>query len=83
LHRLGPAARRLLEESGLSESSVKGTGAMGMVTKGDVLAAMARKEKKPTDKVGNFSRYYFWCFIYVQNYIYYFTICYFKNIYIY
>ena len=50
LHRLGPAARKLLEESGLSESDVKGTGPLGIVTKGDVLAAMARGDK-PSLKV--------------------------------
>ena len=50
LHRLGPAARKLLEEGGLSESDVKGTGPLGIVTKGDVLAAMARGDK-PSPKV--------------------------------
>jgi pyruvate/2-oxoglutarate dehydrogenase complex dihydrolipoamide acyltransferase (E2) component len=50
LHRLGPAARRLLAESGLSESSLKGTGPLGIVTKGDVIAAIARGGE-PSEKV--------------------------------
>jgi len=47
LPRLGPAARRLLEENGLSVSDVKGTGPLGIVTKGDVLAAVAKGDKPP------------------------------------
>ncbi|KAG0610589.1 hypothetical protein M758_7G077600 [Ceratodon purpureus] len=36
----GPAVKKLLAESGLNASQIKGTGPRGMVVKGDVLAAM-------------------------------------------
>jgi len=36
----GPAARKLMDEAGLSASSLSGTGKDGRVTKGDVLSAM-------------------------------------------
>lgn len=38
--RIGPAARTLLEESGLSPEDVTPTGPHGIITKGDVLAAI-------------------------------------------
>ncbi len=37
----GPAARKLLEESGANPSTIAGTGKDGRITKGDVLAATA------------------------------------------
>lgn len=39
--RLGPAARTLLEEAGLTADDVTPTGPHGIITKGDVLAAVA------------------------------------------
>lgn len=39
-HRIGPAAAKLLRESGLRANAIKPTGPHNMVTKGDVLAAM-------------------------------------------
>lgn len=39
--KIGPAVRRLLHESGLQPSQITGTGLKGMLTKGDVLAAIA------------------------------------------
>ena len=39
--RMGPAARTLLAESGLSPDDVTPTGPHGIITKGDVLAAIA------------------------------------------
>eukprot|EP00197_Chlamydomonas_leiostraca_P002394 CAMPEP_0202858506 /NCGR_PEP_ID=MMETSP1391-20130828/1009_1 /ASSEMBLY_ACC=CAM_ASM_000867 /TAXON_ID=1034604 /ORGANISM="Chlamydomonas leiostraca, Strain SAG 11-49" /LENGTH=480 /DNA_ID=CAMNT_0049537431 /DNA_START=69 /DNA_END=1511 /DNA_ORIENTATION=+ len=44
-HRLGPAVRMLLEESGLSPSQVTPTGPNSIITKGDVLAAIAAGAK--------------------------------------
>jgi pyruvate/2-oxoglutarate dehydrogenase complex dihydrolipoamide acyltransferase (E2) component len=40
-HRIGPAAAKLLRESGLSADAVKPSGPHNIVTKGDVLAAIA------------------------------------------
>ncbi len=40
-HRIGPAARMLLEEAGLTAADVAPTGPNNIVTKGDVLAAIA------------------------------------------
>mmetsp|Transcript_30052 Transcript_30052/g.66579 ORF Transcript_30052/g.66579 Transcript_30052/m.66579 type:complete len:621 (-) Transcript_30052:556-2418(-) len=48
--RLGPAARMLLEESGLSASDIQPTGPNGIVTKGDVLAALAAGVKPGASK---------------------------------
>ena len=46
---LGPAVRKLVEESGLDLSQIKGTGPSGRVLKGDVLAAIeARKAATAT-----------------------------------
>ena len=52
--RLGPAAKKLLGEAGLSLDDITPTGPRGIVTKGDVLAAMAggqkpgrKKEQRP------------------------------------
>lgn len=39
-----PAVRRIAEESGLDPSTVEGTGKGGRVTKGDMLAALEKKE---------------------------------------
>jgi pyruvate dehydrogenase E2 component (dihydrolipoamide acetyltransferase) len=39
-HRIGPAARMLLQESGLTMQQISPTGPRGIITKGDVLAAM-------------------------------------------
>jgi 2-oxoglutarate dehydrogenase E2 component (dihydrolipoamide succinyltransferase) len=43
-----PSARRLAEESGISTSSVVGTGKDGRVTKGDMLGALESRANKPT-----------------------------------
>tara|TARA_R100000027_G_scaffold58155_1_gene47989 strand:- start:4760 stop:5989 length:1230 start_codon:yes stop_codon:yes gene_type:complete len=40
-----PAVRRIAEESGLDPSTVAGTGKDGRVTKGDMLAALEKKEE--------------------------------------
>ncbi|MEE8543009.1 MAG: 2-oxoglutarate dehydrogenase complex dihydrolipoyllysine-residue succinyltransferase [Gammaproteobacteria bacterium] len=55
--RLGPAARRLVEERGLDASAIPGSGRDGRVTKGDVLdflesrgATPAESEDAPTTK---------------------------------
>lgn len=40
-YRLGPAVRMLLSESGLSAADVAASGPNGILTKGDVLAAIA------------------------------------------
>ena len=45
LRRLGPAARRMLQESGLSEADISATGPLGIVTTGDVLAAIGGGQK--------------------------------------
>lgn len=45
--RLGPAVRKLLAESGLDVTALRGTGPGGAVLKGDVLAAM-RSAQKPS-----------------------------------
>ncbi len=42
-----PSARRLAEESGVSTSSVAGTGKDGRVTKGDMLGALESRASKP------------------------------------
>lgn len=42
---ISPAVRRISEESGLSPSTIEGTGKAGRVTKGDMLSAL---EKSPT-----------------------------------
>ena len=39
---LGPAVRKLLEEKGLTQDQVKGTGPQGRITKEDVLAAASK-----------------------------------------
>ncbi|GAB4822457.1 hypothetical protein N2152v2_009503 [Parachlorella kessleri] len=44
-HRMGPAARLLLEQSHLPLSAVRPTGPHNIITKGDVLEAMARAEQ--------------------------------------
>ncbi len=46
--RMGPAARTLLAESGISADLVTPTGPNGIITKGDVLAAMAAGVKAPS-----------------------------------
>lgn len=46
IRRIGPAALRLLRESGLSESDLRPTGPRGILTKADVLAAMKETPKK-------------------------------------
>lgn len=46
-HRIGPAAAKLLRESGLLASAVKPSGPHNIVTKGDVLAAIAAGTKPP------------------------------------
>ncbi len=43
----GPAARKLLEETGLNPASIQGTGKDGRITKGDVLAAPATGHQPP------------------------------------
>lgn len=48
--RIGPAARLLLETSGIARSAVRGTGPRGMVTKGDVLQAIASRGEAPAAK---------------------------------
>ena len=42
-----PAARRILDESGLKSSDVAGSGKRGQVLKGDVLEALARASPEP------------------------------------
>jgi pyruvate dehydrogenase E2 component (dihydrolipoamide acetyltransferase) len=38
--RIGPAVKKLLSESGLDASQIRGTGPRGIIVKGDVLAAV-------------------------------------------
>ncbi|HEY1301640.1 MAG TPA: 2-oxoglutarate dehydrogenase complex dihydrolipoyllysine-residue succinyltransferase [Stellaceae bacterium] len=45
----GPAARKLLTESGLAAAGVKGTGPGGRITKGDVTAALAHPAPQPLE----------------------------------
>jgi len=53
----GPAARKMLEESGRPASSIAGTGKDGRVTKGDVLAAQASSvPRSPLPATGNAQR---------------------------
>ena len=50
--KMGPAAAKLLRESGLSPDAVKPSGPHDIVTKGDVLAAIAAGVKaRPPEKV--------------------------------
>ena len=49
--RVGPAAHKWLRESGLSLDSITPTGPRGIVTKGDVLAAMGGGQKPQPHKV--------------------------------
>ncbi len=48
-HRIGPAAAKLLRESGLRADAIQPTGPHNMVTKGDVLAAI-KSGLKPSPK---------------------------------
>ncbi|MDX1974636.1 MAG: 2-oxoglutarate dehydrogenase complex dihydrolipoyllysine-residue succinyltransferase [Rickettsiales bacterium] len=43
----GPAARKLLEETGIAASSISGSGKDGRVTKGDVLSAASAPKSAP------------------------------------
>jgi 2-oxoglutarate dehydrogenase E2 component (dihydrolipoamide succinyltransferase) len=43
-----PAARKLMEENGLSEADIKGSGKDGRITKEDVLKAIEAKKTAPT-----------------------------------
>lgn len=47
--RLGPAARRLVEERGLDASAIPGTGRDGRVTKGDVLNFLDSRGATPAE----------------------------------
>ena len=47
--RLGPAARRLVEERGLDPSAITGTGRDGRVTKGDVLDFLESHRATPAE----------------------------------
>ncbi len=44
--KIGPAARRLIEEHGLKASNIEATGARGHLTKADVLAHIENKQKR-------------------------------------
>lgn len=46
-----PAVRRISEESGLSPTSVQGTGKDGRVTKGDMLSALEKQPQAPVSTV--------------------------------
>lgn len=48
---LSPAARLLVEEHGLDPTQIKGTGKGGRLTKGDILAYVAEREKTPEPQV--------------------------------
>jgi 2-oxoglutarate dehydrogenase E2 component (dihydrolipoamide succinyltransferase) len=48
---LSPAARLLVEEHGLDATQIKGTGKGGRLTKGDILAYVAEREKIPAPQV--------------------------------
>ncbi|MBM4209257.1 MAG: 2-oxoglutarate dehydrogenase complex dihydrolipoyllysine-residue succinyltransferase [Gammaproteobacteria bacterium] len=45
--KLGPAARRVVEETGVDPAAVSGTGRDGRVTKGDVVAHVAKQAAAP------------------------------------
>lgn len=47
----GPAARKLLEETGIPASSIAGTGKDGRVTKGDVLTAASAPSPAPSTHI--------------------------------
>lgn len=54
--KMGPAAAKLLRESGLSPDAVKPSGPHDIITKGDVLAAIeAGVQGKPPGKVSGLS----------------------------
>jgi len=49
----GPAARKMLEETGIPASSVSGTGKDGRVTKGDIMSASAGSTTTPSQPASN------------------------------
>ena len=50
--RIGPAARLLMHEHHLSASDIKATGPFGIITKGDVLAALEKGTKSAPKEQG-------------------------------
>jgi 2-oxoglutarate dehydrogenase E2 component (dihydrolipoamide succinyltransferase) len=49
----GPAARKMLEETGIPASSVSGTGKDGRVTKGDIMSASSGAAAAPSQPASN------------------------------
>lgn len=49
----GPAARKMLEETGIPASSVSGTGKDGRVTKGDIMSASSASTAAPSQPASN------------------------------